>query len=58
MKYDIPKGKAVTTKRGLVSTPDQVEEKDFGNGAETIKALLKKGALIDPTAKAVKKPKK
>lgn len=58
MKYDIPAGKAVTTKGGLKRSPDRVEAIDFGNGEDTIKRLLKKGALVDPTAKATKKSKK
>ncbi|WP_265658577.1 hypothetical protein [Francisella philomiragia] len=42
-KYKVAEGKAITTRKGILSDGDVVAAKDVAGGEETLKNLLEKG---------------
>jgi len=44
--YTVAKGKAITSKRGILSDGDEVRASDFAGGGEAFAALCKKGHIV------------
>ena len=44
--YTVAKGKAITSKRGILSDGDEVRASDFAGGDEAFAALCKKGHIV------------
>jgi len=45
LKIYVKKGKAITTKRGILSDGDEIKESDIHNGEKELERLLKSGYL-------------
>ncbi len=46
LKFYIAEGKAITSKRGILSDGDEIKEQDLPDGLEALKAFVKSGHVV------------